>query len=52
MYHQCEIFIRYSRTYTEDKAEHLKDLFESRYKKRLSFKSLLGLFDVFSDLAD
>lgn len=46
--HRYEIFISYRRKDTGDKAEHLKDLLESRYKGRISFdrENLTGLFDV------
>lgn len=48
MNHQYDIFISYRRTDTGDKAEHLKDLLEPRYKNRVSFdrENLTGLFDV------
>lgn len=43
-----DIFISYRRTDTGEKAEHLKDLLEPRYKKRISFdrENLTGLFDI------
>ena len=48
MKHHYDIFISYRRTDTGDKAEHLKDLLEPRYKNRVSFdrENLTGLFDV------
>lgn len=48
MNHKYDIFISYRRTDTGDKAEHLKDLLEPRYKNRVSFdrENLTGLFDV------
>ena len=47
-HHHYEIFISYRRRDSGDKAEHLKDLLESRYKGRISFdrENLTGLFDV------
>lgn len=43
-----DIFISYRRRDTGDKAEHLKDLLELKYKGRISFdrENLTGLFDV------
>ena len=43
-----DIFISYRRRDAGDKAEHLKDLLESKYKGRISFdrENLTGLFDV------
>ena len=43
-----DIFISYRRKDTGDKAEHLKDLLEKKYKNRISFdrENLTGLFDV------
>lgn len=43
-----DIFISYRRRDTSDKAEHLKDLLDRRYKNRVSFdrENLTGLFDV------
>ena len=43
-----DIFISYRRKDAGDKAEHLKDLLELRYKERISFdrENLTGLFDV------
>lgn len=43
-----DIFISYRRRDSGDKAEHLKDLLEPRYKRRVSFdrENLTGLFDV------
>ena len=43
-----DIFISYRRKDTGDKAEHLKDLLDSKYKGRISFdrENLTGLFDV------
>lgn len=48
MHSHYDIFISYRRTDTGDKAEHLKDLLEPRYKNRVSFdrENLTGLFDV------
>lgn len=43
-----DIFISYRRRDAGDKAEHLKDLLESKFKGRISFdrENLTGLFDV------
>ena len=43
-----DIFISYRRKDTGDKAEHLMDLLEPKYKGRISFdrENLTGLFDV------
>lgn len=43
-----DIFISYRRKDTGDKAEHLKDLLEPRFNRRISFdrENLTGLFDV------
>lgn len=43
-----DIFISYRRRDSGDKAEHLKDLLEPKYKRRVSFdrENLTGLFDV------
>lgn len=43
-----DIFISYRRKDAGDKAEHLKDLLEPRYKKRISFdrENLTGKFNV------
>lgn len=43
-----DIFISYRRKDAGDKAEHLKDLLESKFKGRISFdrENLTGLFDV------
>lgn len=43
-----DIFISYRRKDAGDKAEHLKDLLEPRFKRRISFdrENLTGLFDV------
>lgn len=43
-----DIFISYRRKDTGDKAEHLKDLLEKKYKNRVSFdrENLTGLFDI------
>lgn len=48
MSHNFDIFISYRRRDAGDKAEHLKDLLESKYKGRISFdrENLTGLFDV------
>lgn len=45
---QYDIFISYRRRDAGDKAEHLKDLLEPKYKGRISFdrENLTGLFDV------
>ena len=45
---QYDIFISYRRRDAGDKAEHLKDLLEPKYKKRVSFdrENLTGIFDV------
>ena len=46
--HNYDIFISYRRRDAGDKAEHLKDLLEPKYKGRISFdrENLTGLFDV------
>ena len=46
--HKYDIFISYRRRDAGDKAEHLKDLLEPKYKDRISFdrENLTGLFDV------
>lgn len=46
--HNYDIFISYRRKDAGDKAEHLKDLLEPRFKGRISFdrENLTGLFDV------
>ena len=46
--HKFDIFISYRRKDSGDKAEHLKDLLEKKYKNRISFdrENLTGLFDV------
>ena len=43
-----DIFISYRRRDAGDKAEHLKDLLESKFKGRISFdrENLTGIFDV------
>lgn len=43
-----DIFISYRRHDVGDKAEHLKDLLEPCYKRRISFdrENLMGIFDV------
>lgn len=43
-----DIFISYRRRDAGDKAEHLKDLLETKFKNRISFdrENLTGLFDV------
>lgn len=43
-----DIFISYRRTDSGDKAEHLKDLLEPKFRGRISFdrENLTGLFDV------
>lgn len=43
-----DIFISYRRRDAGDKAEHLKDLLESKFKGRISFdrENLTGLFDI------
>ena len=43
-----DIFISYRRRDAGDKAEHLKDLLEPKFKGRISFdrENLIGLFDV------
>lgn len=49
MKNRCyDIFISYRRKDTGDKAEHLKDLLEKTFPKRVSFdrENLSGLFDV------
>lgn len=48
MENKYDIFISYRRRDAGDKAEHLKDLLESKYKGRISFdrENLTGLFDV------
>lgn len=48
MDHKYDIFISYRRRDAGDKAEHLKDLLESKFKGRISFdrENLKGLFDV------
>lgn len=45
---QYDIFISYRRKDAGDKAEHLKDLLELKYKGRVSFdrENLTGIFDV------
>lgn len=45
---QYDIFISYRRKDVGEKAEHLKDLLEPRYKGRISFdlENLSGVFDV------
>lgn len=47
-HNKYDIFISYRRRDTGDKAEHLKDLLEPKYKGRISFdrENLTGLFDV------
>ena len=47
-HNKYDIFISYRRRNTGDKAEHLKDLLEPKYKGRISFdrENLTGLFDV------
>lgn len=46
--HKYDIFISYRRKDAGDKAEHLKDLLETKYKGRISFdrENLTGIFDV------
>lgn len=48
MEHKYDIFISYRRRDAGDKAEHLKDLLDSKFKGRISFdrENLTGLFDV------
>lgn len=48
MKQKYDIFISYRRCDSGDKAEHLKDLLEPFYKKRVSFdrENLTGLFDI------